>query len=159
MLLDSEQQRIVSRSIEQLHADAQLEAPLDKVNALLRHQLHALLTRLSILHGRQQAQAPVISPSWQRFQRFQQLVEERFAQWHQVADYASRLACTEKSLTRAVTAAMGNPAAKQFANSATAMEDAYLANRERSPARRALIYTLLREGNHATALSMLMSLR
>ena len=64
-----------------------------------------------------------------------------------------------RSSVSSVTAAMGNPAAKQFANSATAMEDAYLANRERSPARRALIYTLLREGNHATALSMLMSLR
>ena len=64
-----------------------------------------------------------------------------------------------RSSVGSVTAAMGNPAAKQFANSATAMEDAYLANRERSPARRALIYTLLREGNHATALSMLMSLR
>jgi len=64
-----------------------------------------------------------------------------------------------RSSAGSVTAAMGNPAAKQLANSATAMEEAYLANRERSPARRALIYTLLREGNHATALSMLMSLR
>jgi len=64
-----------------------------------------------------------------------------------------------RSSAGSVTAALGNPAAKQLANSATAMEDAYLANRERSPARRALIYTLLREGNHSTALSMLMSLR
>jgi len=105
--LDSKQLGTVTRSIEQMHADAQLEAPIDDVNALLRHQLHALLTRLSILHGRQQAQEPVMSPALQRFRRFQQLVEERFAQWHQVADYANRLACTEKSLTRAVTATVG----------------------------------------------------
>ena len=48
-----------------------------------------------------------MSPALQRFKRFQQLVEERFAQWHQVADYADRLGYTEKSLTRAVTASMG----------------------------------------------------
>lgn len=110
MVLDSRQLRTVTRSIEQMHADARLEAPPDDVNALLRHQLHALLFRLSILHGRQQAQEPVMSPALQRFRRFEQLVEERFAQWHQVADYAGRLAYTEKSLARAVTAAAGTTA-------------------------------------------------
>lgn len=97
----------VTRSIEQMRADAQLEAPLDDVNALLRHQLHGLLTRLSILQGRQQAQEPVMSPAMQRFKRFQQPVEEHFAQWHQVAEYADRLGYAEKSLTRAETASMG----------------------------------------------------
>ena len=99
--------RTVTRSIEQLRVDAQLQAPFDDVNALLRHQLHALLTRLSILQGRQQPQEPVMSPALQRFKRFQQLVEEHFARWHQVADYAEQLGYTEKSLTRAVTASMG----------------------------------------------------
>ena len=32
---------------------------------------------------------------------------KRFSQWHQVADYASHLGYTEKSLARAVTASMG----------------------------------------------------
>lgn len=59
-----------------------------------------------------------------------------------------------------VTAAMGNlTAAKQLAMSAQAMEDAYASNRERSSARRALIYTLLRGGHHGPALSLLRSLR
>ena len=107
MALRGKELRTVTRAIEQMRADAQLEAPLDDVNALLRHQLHALLTRLCILKGRQQGQEPVMSPALQRFQRFQQLVEERFAQWHQVANYADRLGYTEKSLTRAVTASMG----------------------------------------------------
>lgn len=110
LVLGSQHLRTVTQSIEQLHADARLEAPFDEVNALLRHQLHALLTRLSILHGRQQTQEPMMSAAMQRFNRFQQLVEERFAQWHQVADYAGRLACTEKSLTRAVTATVGTTA-------------------------------------------------
>jgi hypothetical protein len=65
-----------------------------------------------------------------------------------------------RSSASAATAVMGNlTAAKQLAMSAQAMEDAYAANRERSSARRALIYCLLRGGNHGAALSILRSLR
>lgn len=65
-----------------------------------------------------------------------------------------------RSSACAVTAAMGNPqAAKQLANSANAMEDAYSTNRERSSARKALIYTLLREDQQSPALTLLLSLR
>ena len=100
----------VTRSIRQMREDMQLQAPVDDVNALLRHQAHALLTRLGILQGRQQALEPVLSPALQRFTRFQQLVEERHAQWHQVADYAGQLGYSEKSLARAVTASIGTTA-------------------------------------------------
>ncbi|MGL1835108.1 AraC family transcriptional regulator [Rhodocyclaceae bacterium SMB388] len=106
-VLTDNELRTVTRSIEQMRADTQLSGPLDDVHGLLRHQLHALLTRLGILQGRQQARDPVVSPALQRFKRFQQLVEERFAQWHQVADYANQLGYTEKSLARAVMASMG----------------------------------------------------
>jgi AraC-like DNA-binding protein len=105
MLLSSHELRQVTDAIQQMGQDTVIDAPLEDVHALLRHQLHALLTRLGILHGRQQAQQQPISPASQRFRRFQQLVDERFAQWHQVADYASQLGCTEKSLARAVAAA------------------------------------------------------
>lgn len=108
--LSSAELQKVTDAIEQMRDDTLIDAPLDDVHALLRHQLHALLTRLSILQGRQQAQEPLASPASQRFKRFQQLVEERFAQWHQVANYASHLGYTEKSLARAVTAAMGTTA-------------------------------------------------
>lgn len=65
-----------------------------------------------------------------------------------------------RSSACAVTAAMGNTqAAKQLANSANAMEDAFASNRERSSARRALIYALLRDGHQSPALNLLMSLR
>jgi hypothetical protein len=65
-----------------------------------------------------------------------------------------------RSSVSAATAAMGNStAAKQLAMQAQAMEDAYESNREKSSARRALVYCLLREGNHAAALSLLQSLR
>lgn len=102
----------VTVAIEQMRKDTLVDAPLDEVNALLRHQLYALLTRLNIQQGQQRArtQEPALSPALQRFRRFQQLVDERFAQWHQVADYAHQLGCTEKSLARAVQAAMGTTA-------------------------------------------------
>ncbi len=106
IILSGTELRTVTSAIEQMCEDTQLNAALDDVHALLRHQIHALLTRLSILQGRQQAHEPVISPALQRFKRFQQLVEERFTQWHQVADYASQLGYTDKSLARAVEAAM-----------------------------------------------------
>ena len=119
----------VTDSILQMREDTQSDAPLDDVHALLRHQLHALLTRLAILQGRQRAHEPVISPTLQRFKRFQQLVEECFARWHQVADYASHLGYTEKSLARAVEAAMGMTA------------KAFIAARVNLEAKRLLVHT------------------
>ncbi len=95
---------------QQMHEDTLIDAPQEDVHSLLRHQLHTLLTRLSILQGRRQTQEPLVSPASQRFQRFQQLVDKRFAQWHLVADYAGQLGYTEKSLARAVAAAAGTTA-------------------------------------------------
>jgi AraC-like DNA-binding protein len=129
LVLDGHELRKVTDSIQQMREDTLIDAPLEDVHVLLRHQLHALLTRLSILHGRQQAQEPLISPASQRFKRFQQLVDERFAQWHQVADYASQIGCTEKSLARAVTAATGMTA------------KAFIAARINLEAKRLLVHT------------------
>jgi AraC-like DNA-binding protein len=140
LALRGKERQAVTRAIEQMHADAQLEAPLDDVNALLRHQLYALLTRLCILEGRRQGQASVMSSALQRFQRFQQLVEERFAQWHQVADYADRLGYTEKSLTRALTESTGNTA-KAFITARIVLE-----------AKRLLVHTDLPVANIAERL-------
>lgn len=72
----------------------------------------------------------------------------------------ARAQATVRSCACVVTAALGNSqASKQLANSANAMEDAYEPNRERSSARRALIYALLRDGHHSPALNLLLSLR
>ncbi len=108
--LDGSELRSLTRALEQMREDSHCDASLDDVHALLRHQLHALLARLGILQGRRPPQEPAISPKLQRFKRFQQLVEERFAEWHQVADYAAQLGYTEKSLARAIAASMGTTA-------------------------------------------------
>ena len=110
MVLSGPALRKATDLFQQMHEDTMMDAPQEDVHSLLRHQLHTLLTRLSILQGRRQTQEPLVSPASQRFQRFQQLVDKRFAQWHQVADYASQLGYTEKSLARAVAAAAGTTA-------------------------------------------------
>lgn len=106
-VLGDSELRLVTGAIEQMREDTQLDAPLDDVNRLLRHQLQALLMRLSIVRGRSQVREAVISSAMHRFKRFQRLVEERFAKWHQVAGYADQLGCTEKTLARAVAASTG----------------------------------------------------
>lgn len=107
IVLSGNELQTVTDSIQQIRKDTLIDAPLDDLNAMLRHQLYALLARLNILQGRQRANDPVISPALQRFKHFQQLVEGRFAQWHQVTDYAGQLGYTVKSLARAVEAAVG----------------------------------------------------
>ena len=110
MVLSDQELGKVTDLLQQMREDTLLDVPQEHVHTLLRHQLHTLLTRLSILQGRRQTQATLVSPASQRFQRFQQLVDKRFAQWHQVADYANQLGYTEKSLARAVAAAAGTTA-------------------------------------------------
>ncbi|KAG7371234.1 expressed tetratricopeptide repeat protein [Nitzschia inconspicua] len=60
----------------------------------------------------------------------------------------------------AASAAVGNlSASKQLALSAQAMENSYSISRDHSSARRAMLYSMLREGNHGAALSLLRSAR
>ena len=61
----------------------------------------------------------------------------------------------------AASASLGNlTASKQLAMSAQAMENSYMASREgTSQARKALLYCMLREGNHGAALTLLRSAR
>ncbi|USX21091.1 AraC family transcriptional regulator [Oxalobacteraceae bacterium OTU3REALA1] len=108
--LGGDELRQVADAIQQMREDTRMAAAADDVHALLRHQLHALLTRLSIFQGRPTARESPVSRASQRFGRFQQLLDERFAQWHQVADYAGQLGYSEKSLARAVTAVRGTTA-------------------------------------------------
>ena len=77
------------------------------VQALLRYQFYALVTWLTVVHGERRTQDLRDSTALQRFRRFQKLVEQRFAEWNQLSNYASEIGCTEKSLARATTLAVG----------------------------------------------------
>lgn len=112
---DSETYGEVQRTIVQMRKDAGLPAPVPLRNALLRHQLCALLLRLSTIAphtGAGGADSPAAA-SLARFRRFRELVEQHYRQWHQVAAYADRLGCASKSLTRA-TQDVADVSAKAF---------------------------------------------
>jgi AraC-like DNA-binding protein len=103
----------VSELITRMRLDAESDARTKDVHALLRYQLCALLVRLTILQDQHVGTAVERSPGVQRFAKFRRLVEQNYAGWHQVADYAAALACTEKSLTRAALETTGQ-SAKSF---------------------------------------------
>jgi AraC-like DNA-binding protein len=83
------------------------------IHALLRYQLYAFVTWLTVVHGQKRARDPLSSGALERFRKFQELVERRFAKWSQLGDYARHLGCTEKSLLRATRMVVG-VSAKEF---------------------------------------------
>jgi AraC-like DNA-binding protein len=113
--------KTVSNALAQMRADAKLPGSRSDVNALLRYQLYALLTRLSVARKRQVAATPESASALQRFKRFKGLVEEKFPRWKDVASYARELGCTEKSLTRGALKAAG-VSAKGFISSRVNLE-------------------------------------
>ncbi len=77
------------------------------VQVLLRYQFCAFAAWLAVVHGQRRLQEPQHFGALQRFNRFQKIVDQRFAEWKQLSDYAAYLGCTEKSLTRATALAVG----------------------------------------------------
>jgi len=65
---------------------------------LLRNQLHALLVHLHLIQADNKKTSP--SVFLKRFISYRLAVERNFQHWHQAADYAKHLACSEKSLGR-----------------------------------------------------------
>ncbi|CUH95840.1 hypothetical protein P22_1925 [Propionispora sp. 2/2-37] len=105
--LNSDELRRVLDSIVQMREDSLINASSEDVHTLLRYQLYALVTWLGVIHSRRRTHDTLHSHALLRFTRFQKLVEEHFAEWSQVSEYAIRLGCTERSLTRATKAAVG----------------------------------------------------
>ena len=110
LALSASELKAVTEGITRMSEDATSHAPPKDVHALLRHQLCALLLRLAIVHDRREDAAMIHSRSLQRFARFRKLIEQNYSGWHQVAEYADALGCTEKSLTRAAIEATGQSA-------------------------------------------------
>lgn len=97
-------------------------------NAMLRFQLKSLLLRLQMLSDK--TKGPELNSAQAvRFKQFRALVEEKYASQHKIADYASQLHCTVKSLSRAAMEATGIGA------------KAYLAGRINLEAKRLLTHT------------------
>ncbi|KFC62451.1 Transcriptional regulator, AraC-family [Devosia sp. LC5] len=100
----------VNEAIARMQQDATSAAPSKDLHALLRYELCVLLLRLAILQDQHLDVDVTRSPRLQRYGRFRRLLEQNYAGWHQVSDYAAALGCTEKSLTRAALEATGQSA-------------------------------------------------
>jgi AraC-like DNA-binding protein len=99
--LSAEEQSAMAEGLTRMHLDAQRRSPTYELHALLRHQLLAIITRLTIAHARREQRSQTAPTLLARYQRFRDLVELDFRAHRQVARYARRLGCSEKSLVRA----------------------------------------------------------
>src|SRR5690606_30130143 len=107
-------------AISQLEIDYQrLLSGEDIPVGVLRHQLFALLLRLSRLEP--EGGPGVAASDNELLRRFRAAIEERFALTRQVDDYARLLGCSVRTLTRASLAATGRTA-KQLVDDRVALE-------------------------------------
>jgi AraC-like DNA-binding protein len=111
--------RLLRNAIAQMHTDARQHLASPEVQALLLHQLCALLWRLVLAHRGQHQGLAAGQPQRDRFRRFRRLLERSFASWHTVAPYADALGCTERTLTRLALGAAGLSAKTMIAGRIT----------------------------------------
>lgn len=94
-------QRAVTESVERMAADTGMPAAAPRLNALLRSELQALLTRLHLAHAGATPDERIEPVVLKRFRRYRLAVEREHRRWHGVAPYAKLLGCSQKSLSRA----------------------------------------------------------
>ncbi|WP_089153919.1 helix-turn-helix transcriptional regulator [Micromonospora sp. NBS 11-29] len=115
--LAGEDQDAVIGEVTQLAVDADRHALVPAAAALLRHQLAVLLLRLSLLphHG----DGP--RAETETFRRLCREVERDYRHTRRVEDYAARLGCSVRTLTRACLAVTGR-SAKQVIDERVALQ-------------------------------------
>jgi AraC-like DNA-binding protein len=110
----------ITDAISQIETDYQrLVNGEDIPIGVLRHQLFALLLRLSRLEP--EGGPGVKAADNELFARFRAAIDERFTITRQVEDYAKLLGCSVRTLTRASLAATGRTA-KQLVDDRVALE-------------------------------------
>ncbi|MFI2711216.1 helix-turn-helix transcriptional regulator [Micromonospora sp. NPDC018662] len=117
--LAGEDEDAVISEVTQLAVDADRHALVPAAAALLRHQLAVLLLRLSLLpHGEQ---GPAPGAEAVTFRRLCREVERGYRHTRRVEDYAARLGCSVRTLTRACLAVTGR-SAKQVIDERVALQ-------------------------------------
>lgn len=129
LALDDAGARVLLQSVTQMHLDGRLQAGKPEVQALLQHQLCAVLLRLVLAHQQQRSDGNAKPSELDRFRRFRLLLDQSFTRWHTLAQYADALGCTCRTLTR-ITLNVAGISAKAF-----------VANRISLEARRLLAHT------------------
>ncbi|KAB1119467.1 AraC family transcriptional regulator, partial [Micromonospora sp. AMSO12t] len=99
--LAGEDEDAVINEVSQLAVDCQRHRGLAVARGLLRHQLAVLLLRLSMLPERAH---PATRAEAATFHRLCREVERGYQHTRRVEDYAARLGCSVRTLTRACLA-------------------------------------------------------
>ena len=86
-----------------LHADTAKYAGQPLRRPLLQHQLYTLLLTLRLFHANDSV-STASSKAYQLVSRYKLLVEEEYLRYRALSDYAQRLGCAAKTLTRACLA-------------------------------------------------------
>lgn len=87
--------------IAQIAKDARLSGPMQLIEALLRDEVRALLTRLLLAHHSVASTGGKSSAAAMKaFTRYRDAIEANFQHQHRVSDYATALGYSERSLAR-----------------------------------------------------------
>ncbi|SBT38958.1 helix-turn-helix transcriptional regulator [Micromonospora narathiwatensis] len=116
--LAGEDEDAVISEVTQLTVDADRHAGVPAAAALLRHQLAVLLLRLTMLPA---ASGRAPRPETEAFQRLRREVERGYQHTRRVEDYAARIGCSVRTLTRACLAVTGR-SAKQVIDDRVALQ-------------------------------------
>jgi AraC-like DNA-binding protein len=115
--LAGEDEDAVINEFTQLAFDCQQQRTGPVSAALLRHQLAVLLLRIALLAG---AESPANAAESGTFLKFRQELERSHPESRRVEDYAARLGCSVRTLTRASLTVTGRTA-KQLVDDRVAL--------------------------------------
>ncbi len=116
--LAGEDEDAVINDVSQLTVDSRRHRDTPAARSLLRHQLTVLLLRLSMLPSSVRRAS---RPEQATFHRFCREVELGYQHTRRVEDYADRLGCSVRTLTRACLAVTGR-SAKQIVDERVALQ-------------------------------------
>ncbi|MEW2374954.1 AraC family transcriptional regulator [Micromonospora sp. NPDC047812] len=116
--LAGEDEDAVINEVSQLAVDCERHRGVAAARGLLRHQLAVLLLRLSLLSERAH---PATRAEAATFHRLCREVERGYQHTRRVEDYAARLGCSVRTLTRACLAVTGR-SAKQVVDERVALQ-------------------------------------
>ncbi|WP_326559860.1 AraC family transcriptional regulator [Micromonospora sp. NBC_01796] len=121
--LAGEDQDAVINEVSQLVVDCQRHGGGPLAAELLRHQLAVLLLRLALLPDQEAGvDAPTANAETTgTYRRLRREIEEHYRTSRRVEDYAARLGCSVRTLTRACLAATGR-SAKQLVDDRVALQ-------------------------------------
>ncbi len=117
--LTGEDSDAVINDFTQLAVDCERHTSGAVAAALLRHQLAVLLLRVALLATEDEVDRG--TPEARTFARFRRALEDGHPQTRRVEDYAGRLGCSVRTLTRASLAVTGRTA-KQVVDDRVALE-------------------------------------